>query len=78
VEHPIDRANYLFRAVWFASGEHEVVFQYRPASFSFGLAASLVSILFFSAVLIFARRAAVRRQPIDQDAGAEAPEGSPR
>jgi uncharacterized membrane protein YfhO len=34
---PIERANYLFRAVRLAPGRHTVRFDYRPASFRLGL-----------------------------------------
>lgn len=41
-EEKIYRANYAFRAVKVAGGEHEVVFQYEPLSFRRGLIASAV------------------------------------
>lgn len=44
---PTLRANAMFRALWLAAGPHQVVFEYRPASFWAGLALSLVGLLAF-------------------------------
>ena len=43
-ETEILRANGLFRAVRFPSGKHEVVFEFRPQSFRWGVVISLVSL----------------------------------
>ncbi|MBI3914833.1 MAG: YfhO family protein [Chloroflexi bacterium] len=42
---PIYRADYIFRAVALEPGEHEVVFEYRPASFAIGAAISAASLI---------------------------------
>ena len=41
----IYRANYSFRAAAIKAGEHEVIFEYRPNSFSQGLRVSLLSLM---------------------------------
>ncbi len=43
-EKPIWRANSLFRTVEVPPGKHEVIFQYRPASFILGLTISLATV----------------------------------
>ena len=45
-ETEILQANYAFRAVQVPSGKHQVVFNYRPKSFYFGLALSCLALLF--------------------------------
>ncbi len=45
----IIRANYIFRAVPIQSGEHEIVFEYHPASFTYGLWISIAT----CAVIVF-------------------------
>jgi hypothetical protein len=40
---PIYRADYIFRAVPLAAGQHSVVFEYHPASFAWGAAISGLS-----------------------------------
>ncbi|MBM3264247.1 MAG: YfhO family protein [candidate division Zixibacteria bacterium] len=59
VEHPILRANYLFRAVPVASGLHRVEFRYEPLTFRVG---ALISALTLAAVclLLFFPRAGLR------------------
>jgi hypothetical protein len=39
------RANYLFRAVWLAPGEHTVVFRYAPGSFRLGGSITLLTLI---------------------------------
>ncbi len=39
------RANYVFRAVCVPEGGHTVVFTFRPASFSYGMALTCVGII---------------------------------
>lgn len=59
-ETRIYRANYLFRAVWLPAGSHEVVFSYRPLSFTVGLwisLASWISMLLWSGKGWFGRNA---------------------
>ncbi|MBI1817907.1 MAG: YfhO family protein [Deltaproteobacteria bacterium] len=51
---PLQRANYLFRAVSVPRGSHEVRFEFHPASFRWGAALSGVSLLTILA-LLFAR-----------------------
>jgi hypothetical protein len=52
-EVPIIRANYLFRGVAIPSGEHQLVFEYRPLSFFVGaaLASGCIALLILLAVL---------------------------
>ncbi|MGH7151831.1 MAG: YfhO family protein, partial [Planctomycetota bacterium] len=47
----VERANYAWRAVALPPGNHEVVFLYRPRSFSLGLAASATGGFFLLACL---------------------------
>ncbi len=42
----IARADYIFRAIKLDAGEHQVVFEYRPASFWWGAAISGIAVLF--------------------------------
>ena len=49
-EAEILRANGVYRAVAVASGEHEVVFEYRPASLRWGLLVSLAALVLFLAI----------------------------
>lgn len=42
---PILRADYMFRAVAISPGEHQVKFEYQPASFLWGAAISVASLL---------------------------------
>jgi hypothetical protein len=51
VDQPILRADYLFRAVALAPGEHTIEFVYDPLSVKVGAVASLVTLLAVSAVL---------------------------
>ena len=44
VEHPILRANHVFRAVVVPAGAHEVVFSYEPDSFRYGLLISVAAV----------------------------------
>ena len=48
---PVITANLLFRAVGIPAGEHEVVFRYRPATWTAGVALSLVALAALAAVL---------------------------
>jgi hypothetical protein len=63
-EQAILRANYLFRAVQLASGNHEVEFIYDPISFKIGLLVSLLTATSLIAVSLVAwifGRLAIRR-----------------
>jgi hypothetical protein len=51
-EEKIYAADYLFRAVFLPRGEHRVEFRYDPLSFKIGLAASLLTLLVFWAVVL--------------------------
>lgn len=62
VEVPIERANYLFRAVYVQEGEHVVVFRYEPDSFRAGSTVSLGSLLLLSGVLLVAAVRTVSRR----------------
>ncbi len=55
-ETRILRANYLFRALVVPPGPHEVVFEYRPASFRAGLGISGISLATFIAAILWAWR----------------------
>jgi len=57
---PILRANYLFRAVEVASGDHQVVFTYQPLSFWLGLVVSLLSWLVLAGLGIWYWRLRLR------------------
>jgi hypothetical protein len=57
------RANGLHRAVAIGPGRHEVVFEYRPASFRSGAALSIASALAIAAVGAASARARVRARP---------------
>ena len=56
----IHRANVMFRAVAVPAGEHDVVFQYRPASFRAGAIISLTTaiLMLLASILWWARRRA--------------------
>lgn len=53
---PIQRADVYFRALALDAGEHEITFDFRPASVRLGLAAGLVSWLVWLALLVAAVR----------------------
>ena len=53
---PILRANYLFRAVPVAAGEHTVTFRYEPRSFSLGATTSVAAAALLIAGVVFAVR----------------------
>ncbi len=50
---PIQRANYIFRAVRAGPGDHSLVMTYRPASFLLGISLSLAALALLFVVLIF-------------------------
>jgi hypothetical protein len=60
----IAAANYAFRGVALPAGEHEIVFEYDPQSFRYGLTISSivlgVSFVFSAALLAYQRRKALR------------------
>jgi uncharacterized membrane protein YfhO len=45
VPTPIYNANYLFRAVPISAGEHQVIFEYRPLSWRYGLVLSAIGLV---------------------------------
>jgi hypothetical protein len=53
---PILRADYLFRGVMLPAGKHTIEFSYQPASFWWGLAISLITLLVVVALLAWPRR----------------------
>jgi hypothetical protein len=55
-EVPIYRANYLFRAVPLEPGDWKVRFEYRPASFRIGIAASVTTLLIVLASMSWVAR----------------------
>jgi hypothetical protein len=62
-EVPIVNVNYLFRGVFLEKGSHQVRFRYEPASFHWGLAASLLSLM----ALVMAARFPKQLQALDDD-----------
>ena len=42
---PIYRANYAFRGVWLAPGDHTIIFTYRPRTFLIGGGVSAITLL---------------------------------
>jgi len=56
-EREVLRANYFFRGVLLAPGEHRVEFRYEPASFYYGVVISLLTVVLFSLILMTVRRA---------------------
>lgn len=55
VEVPLYRANLIFRAVRVPAGEHEIVFEYRPASLWVGAAISAFGLLIAGTLLMRTR-----------------------
>ncbi len=49
---PILRVNHIFRGILLPSGEHNVIFTYRPLSLYIGMVVSLVGFLLIAALLI--------------------------
>jgi hypothetical protein len=49
----IYRANFVFRAVYLPSGEHEVIFSYEPKSFKIGLVLSTVSFIILIILFLY-------------------------
>ncbi|MBZ5495971.1 MAG: YfhO family protein [Acidobacteriia bacterium] len=52
-ETKIYRADYLFRSVFLEAGGHSVRFVYRPVSYRIGVIASLATLLFLPAAVVF-------------------------
>ena len=57
-EAEIFRADYLFRAVRVPQGKHLVSFGYRPSSFYWGIALSLLSLAVLGWLVLSSRRSA--------------------
>jgi uncharacterized membrane protein YfhO len=53
----IHRTNFAFRGVCVPGGRHTVTFEYRPASFRYGLTISTVALLAVIGLAIVRRRA---------------------
>ncbi len=56
VEMPIERGDYIFRAVRVGAGTHLVEFEYRPLSLYGGAALSLIALLILGGVYVWSRR----------------------
>jgi hypothetical protein len=56
---PIVRADYIFRAVRLAPGEHRIEFEYRPTSLYVGAGVSALALLIVVGALVGARRFSV-------------------
>jgi|GEM_PF-289722 len=56
VETPIERADYIYRAVRVSAGTHRVEFEYRPWSLYVGAALSLIALLILGGVYVWSRR----------------------
>jgi hypothetical protein len=60
VRAPLCRADYLFRAVPLAPGEHLVEFRYRPLSFGIGLSLLWGAMVVAGVLLAWPRRGRIR------------------
>lgn len=58
---PILRTNRVQRGAWLPAGRHRLIYRYQPASYSFGLAISLTSLLLVSGGLVVPRLRSQRR-----------------
>lgn len=56
VETPIERADYIYRAVRVSAGTHRVEFEYRPVSLYVGAALSLIALGILGGVYVWSRR----------------------
>ncbi|MBI5650661.1 MAG: YfhO family protein [Chloroflexi bacterium] len=56
IETPIERADYIFRAVRLAPGEHRVEFEFRPASLLIGAIISGIALIALLGVVIVSKR----------------------
>lgn len=56
VETPIERADYIFRAVRVNAGTHRIEFEYRPASLVLGAVISGLALLGLAGVFVYSRR----------------------
>ncbi|MBI5035414.1 MAG: YfhO family protein [Chloroflexi bacterium] len=55
VETPIQRGDYIFRAVRVSAGAHQIEFEYRPTTLYIGAVISLVVLVFLGAVWVMNR-----------------------
>ncbi|MBI5650574.1 MAG: YfhO family protein [Chloroflexi bacterium] len=53
IETPIQRADYIFRALALAPGAHTIVFEYRPLSFTLGAIISCATLFVVTALAVF-------------------------
>lgn len=56
IETPIERGDYIFRAVRIGIGTHRVTFEYRPLSLYAGAALSLIALGILAGVYVWSRR----------------------
>ncbi len=56
IEARIYRTNYTFRGVLVPKGSHTVRFVYQPQSFTMGVSASIIGVIMFLGLIIYARR----------------------
>jgi uncharacterized membrane protein YfhO len=56
----VEKANFLFQAVYATKGQHIIEFSYKPESFFWGQAVTAVSILIVIPGLVISRRRSSR------------------
>lgn len=56
IETPIQRADYIFRAVRVSAGAHHIEFVYKPTAFYAGIIGSVTALLLLGGVLVWSRR----------------------
>ncbi len=58
---PIFHANYLFRAIFLPAGDHHIVFEYKPVSFTAGALISLVSLTVIALIALSGNKSRLAR-----------------
>jgi hypothetical protein len=53
---PVEKANYLFQAIYATSGQHTIEFHYQPESFMWGKIVTALSIFIFLTGIVISRR----------------------
>jgi len=56
IETPLERADYIFRAVRVNAGTHRIEFEYRPASLFIGALISVMALVALAGVFVYSRR----------------------